>query len=108
MTATESKRTRMRRTPEADPGLKALNKLVGTWRVSGDAAGKTTYAWMDGGRFLIQHGTYQRDGTAYKYMRVIGYEHAPGDALPSKVLTSRVYTDTGDTLDYTSEIDEET
>ena len=36
------------------PDLKALNRLVGTWHVSGGAQGTITYEWMEGGSFLIQ------------------------------------------------------
>ena len=34
--------------------MKALDRLVGTWELSGDSTGTVTYRWMDGGFFLIQ------------------------------------------------------
>jgi hypothetical protein len=35
--------------PTPYPGLKPLDRLVGTWKVSGEAEGETTYEWMEGG-----------------------------------------------------------
>jgi hypothetical protein len=43
--------------PTPAPGLKALgDRLVGTWKISGESEGETTCEWMDGGFFLIQRG----------------------------------------------------
>ena len=42
--------------PTRNPGLKALDKLLGAWKVSGDAKGELSYEWMDGGFFLIARG----------------------------------------------------
>jgi hypothetical protein len=49
------------------------DKLVGTWTISGEAAGETTYEWMAGGYFLIQRGHFKREGTDYEYLQIIGY-----------------------------------
>ena len=38
----------------ADKELAALDRLVGTWRLSGGAAGTIRYRWLEGGHFLIQ------------------------------------------------------
>src|SRR5215208_4524861 len=38
-----------------NPDLKSLDKLVGTWKISGGSEGTVTYEWMEGGFFLIQH-----------------------------------------------------
>ena len=35
--------------------LKALDRLVGTWSVSGGAEGTVRYEWMPGRFFLLQH-----------------------------------------------------
>ena len=90
--------------PQRDPGLRQLNRLVGTWKVSGESEGETTYEWMEGGHFLIQRGVVRRGGTRWTYLGVIGYEHAPGTER-ADAITSRIYTSQGDTLDYTSEMD---
>ena len=35
-------------TPQPNPGLKSLEKLVGTWNVSGpDIAGRVRYEWLE-------------------------------------------------------------
>ena len=34
---------------QPNPALKKLDKLVGTWEVSGGAQGAVTYEWMEGG-----------------------------------------------------------
>ena len=41
------------REPSSD--LKRLDRLVGTWELSGDVWRTVTYEWMEGGFFLIQH-----------------------------------------------------
>ncbi len=94
-------------TTERPAGLAALEKLVGTWKVSGEAQGETTYEWMDGGHFLLQRGVFERAGLKYAYRGVIGYDRAPGGA-PADTITERIYTSSGETLDYTSEIGERT
>jgi hypothetical protein len=39
-----------------NPALKKLERLVGTWRISGpDVEGEVTFEWMESGFFLIQH-----------------------------------------------------
>jgi len=92
-------------TPTPHPGLKALNRLVGTWKVSGETEGETTYEWMEGGFFLIQRGEVKREGEAYRYLQIIGYDRGPG-AEPADAITGRLYTNRGDTLDYTYEGDD--
>ena len=92
--------------PAAD--LTALGRLVGTWELSGDARGRVTYEWMEGGFFLIQRlALLQEDGTESTGMEVIGHERPLG-AEPSADIKSRFYSDTGDTLDYTYELEGDT
>jgi hypothetical protein len=88
--------------PAAD--LKALGRLVGTWELSGDVGGTVTYEWMEGGFFLIQHIDL---GPEAKGMEVIGHERGLG-AEPSADIKSRFYSGSGDTLDYTYELKEDT
>ncbi len=101
----ESETVAKSKVPTRPPGLKVLDKLVGRWKISGGSEGEVTYEWTDGGFFLFQRGEVKRDEGTYKYRGFIGYEHSPG-AEPAKVITSRLYTSTGDTLDYTSEVDD--
>ena len=48
--------------PKPAPGLKPLERLVGTWKVTGDTKGELTYEWMKGGHFLIARGIVEQDG----------------------------------------------
>lgn len=93
--------------PRPDPDLKTLDRLVGTWKTSGGAEGKTRYEWMDGGFFLIQHVDLEQDGEKIKGIEIIGHER-PFGAEPSKEIRSRFYANTGDTLDYVYELDADT
>ena len=107
--ATENDRTAETQASEApirNPGLKALDKLVGTWKVSGEAAGQISYEWMEGGFFLIARGDFEQGGRRTKHIEIIGYDREAG-AEPADVLTSRLYTDRGDTLSYTHEVDDQ-
>lgn len=88
-----------------NPGLDPLNRLVGTWKVSGDTAGQLSYEWMEGGYFLIARGDTEQSGRRTRHIEIIGYDREPG-APPSEVMTSRLYTDGGDTLSYAHEVDD--
>jgi hypothetical protein len=92
--------------PPAD--LKALgDRLVGTWTISGENEGETTWEWMDGGFFLIQRGWSRREGAEQTYLQVIGYDHMPGSE-PADAITGRLYTNHGDTLAYVCELEDDT
>jgi len=60
---------------------------------------------MEGAFFLIARGDTTQGGQRTKQVEIIGYEHAAGGE-PSNVMTSRLYTNCGDTLSYTHEIDD--
>ena len=67
------------RPPRPNPALRGLDKLVGTWDVSGPTiCGRVTFEWMEGGFFLVQridldHGVSRIEGTEY-----IGYDESNG------------------------------
>jgi hypothetical protein len=96
-------------TREPSPALRELDRLVGTWELSGDVGGTVTYEWMKGGFFLIQqiHMLDPEDGSASTGMEVIGHERPLGEE-PSADVKSRFYSDTGGTLDYTYELEGDT
>jgi hypothetical protein len=91
--------------PARNPGLKALDRLVGTWKASGETQGELSYEWLPGGFFLMARGDTEQGGQRTRHIEIIGYDHAVG-AEPSDVMTSRLYTDRGDTLSYTHEVDD--
>ena len=97
-------------TPEPNrpnPDLKSLNRLVGTWQLSGETAGTVSYDWMEGGFFLIQHFDFTLHGHRVKGMEVIGHGQPFGE-VPGPEIRSRVYDSAGNTLDYVYELEENT
>ena len=93
--------------PEPSPGVKALDRLVGTWTVTGGAPGTVTYEWMAGGFFLLQHIDLEQDGQKVHGLEVIGQLRPYGEG-PSEDVHSRYYDSTGGTLDYVYELDGDT
>lgn len=91
------------------PGLKNLDKLVGTWNVSGpDISGQVTFEWMEGGFFLMQHVNFNHSGHEVKGVEIIGYELPFGAEQPSENIKSRYYGSGGETYEYTYEVDDDT
>lgn len=94
--------------PQPYPGLASLNKLVGTWKVSGpDIKGKVTFEWMEGGFFLIQHVDFVHGGHKIKGMEIIGYDRLFGATEPSADIKSHWFDGEGNTFDYTYEVDDD-
>lgn len=88
-------------TPSAD--LQRLDRLVGTWEVSGGTQGTVIYEWMDGGFFLMQHVELGQN----KGLEIIGHLQPFGEAA-SEHIHSRYYGNMGDTLDYVYELEGDT
>jgi hypothetical protein len=86
------------------PALKSLDKLTGTWILSGDAVGRISYEWMEGGFFLIQRVDIEQGGHTIKGMEVIGHERLFGATEESEDIKSRFYDSEGNTLDYVYEM----
>ena len=99
--------TTTQQTASPSPELKKLDKLVGTWKVSGGAKGTIKYEWMEGGFFLIQHVELEHEQKG-KGIEIIGHERLFGTSEPSKELKSRYYDNAGNTFDYVYEIDGDT
>jgi hypothetical protein len=93
--------------PDPNPDLKNLQRLVGTWEMSGDVRGTVNYEWMEGGFFLIQRVDLEQFGQRIKGIEIIGHER-PFGAEPSEEIKSRFYSNTGDTLDYVYELQRDT
>ncbi|MDQ6772969.1 MAG: hypothetical protein M3024_08275 [Candidatus Dormibacteraeota bacterium] len=87
--------------------LRALDRLVGTWSVSGGAEGTVTYEWMEGGFFLIQRFDLTHEGHEVKGVEIIGHLQPFGEESEPE-LKSRAYDNVGNTLDYVYEMDGET
>jgi hypothetical protein len=94
--------------PQPSSELKSLGeRLVGTWEMSGEVHGRVRFEWMEGGFFLIQHVDLEQHGQRIKGVEIIGHER-PFGSEPSKDIKSRFYSNTGDTLDYVYELEEDT
>jgi hypothetical protein len=95
----------MTQQPEPAADLRALDRLVGTWEVTGGVRGRVVYEWLEGGFFLLQHvDLRQEDGQPIKGIEIIGHER-PFGAEPSPEVKSRFYDSLGNTLDYVYELD---
>ena len=89
--------------------LKKLDRLVGTWKVSGpDISGQVIYSWMEGGFFLIQHVDLEQYGQKIKGIEIIGQDREFGVESPSEDIKSRYFGNMGNTFNYTYEILEDT
>ncbi|MGV9325473.1 hypothetical protein [Streptosporangium sandarakinum] len=84
-------------------GLKALDRLVGTWKITGGAEGTVRYEWMPGGFFLLQHVDLSQSGESATGLEVIGNLRPFGEPAGTEVV-SRFYGTSGDTLDYVYEL----
>ena len=94
--------------PKPNPDLKSLDRLVGTWKVSGEAQGQIRYEWAEGGFFLLQHFDLDHGGRKIKGIEVIGHLQSLGET-PSKDIRTRVYSFLdGLTLDYVYELEGDT
>lgn len=85
-----------------DAALRALDRLVGTWKISGGHEGTVTYSWLND--FFLRQDV--RLGDTYGF-EIIGRERTLM-AEPGADITSRYYGDDGSTLDYTYEVDGDT
>ena len=98
----------MNEQPKPNPDLKSLDRLIGTWKQSGELDGEITYEWAEGGFFLIQHVDFIHGGNRIKGMEMIGHE-STFEAAPSTEIKSRFYSFLdGMTLDYVYEMEDDT
>jgi len=91
--------------PQPSPDLRSLDRLVGTWKISGGAHGQIRFERVEGGFFLLQHVNLEFGGRKIKGMEVIGHLHFPGEQ-PASDIHSRFYSFLdGLTLDYVYELE---
>ncbi|MFF4235767.1 hypothetical protein ACFYYL_07885 [Actinomadura geliboluensis] len=92
---------------QPSPELKALDRLVGTWQVTGGAEGTVRYEWMPGRFFLVQHVELTQFGEPVTGMEIIGNLRPFGEPTGSDVV-SRYYDSAGNTFDYVYELEGDT
>src|SRR4028119_178500 len=81
------------------PALRSLDRLIGTWKVSGPGLeGQVTFEWMEGGFFLMQHVQLTQEGQKTHGIEIIGHDK------DSNSLKSHYFGGTGDILEYTWDI----
>jgi hypothetical protein len=90
--------------PQPSLALQQLDRLVGTWQVTGGAEGQVTYRWLEGGFFLLQQIDLFHQGHRIQAIEVIGHAHPFGEE-PSAAITSRIYDNAGNTFDYEYELE---
>jgi len=83
--------------------LRALDRLVGTWAVTGGAEGTVRYEWMAGGFFLRQIVELTQFGEAVSGVEMIGNLRPFGEPAGTDVV-SRYYDSQGNTFDYVYEL----
>lgn len=84
--------------------LKLGKKLIGSWRVSGDAKGKIKFRWLHEGTFLIQDFDLTVFGRRVEGVEIIGRLKRPNQEV-SQEIWSRAYIFTGgETFDYVYEL----
>ncbi|MEU4426524.1 hypothetical protein AB0F81_38370 [Actinoplanes sp. NPDC024001] len=97
----------MSENPQPSADLQALDRLVGTWKVSGGAEGTVRYEWMAGRYFLLQHVELSQFGQTTTGLEVIGNLRPFGEPAGADVV-SRFYDASGNTFDYVYELDGDT
>lgn len=90
---------------EGDPVMRGLDRLAGTWAVSGGAEGQVTYEWLEGRFFLIQRVDLEQFGQRSRGIEIIGRERPFGATEPGQDIRSRYYDNHGNTFDYVYDLD---
>ena len=87
-------------TARPHPALRALDRLVGAWTVTGPdgLSGHVSYAWMPGGAFLVQQVDLVQDGERTRGVEYIGHDETSG------LLRSHYFSASGEVLEYVYEL----
>jgi hypothetical protein len=101
---------------QPDPRLRSLDRLVGTWKVSGpdELDGMVRFEWLEGGFFLVQHFELNQHGHKNKGVEYIGFERSweqmqeSAEDSSHRDITSRIFDNQGNTFTYTWEIEDDT
>src|SRR5215207_3989249 len=93
--AIQETNTQAKQLPQPDPALKRLDRLVGTWELTGrtldaqedNITGRVVIEWMPGGFFLQQRGEMNFMGFKAHSLEILGYNPAT-DTFPATVYSS--------------------
>jgi hypothetical protein len=79
--------------------LRSLDRLVGTWEVTGSLVeGSVRFEWMDGGWFLVQHVELRHGDRAIRGVEYIGFDE------DTRTLRSHFMDNCGSNFTYTWEL----
>jgi len=98
-----TKEDEMSQNTQPSAELTSLDRLVGTWTVTGGAEGTVRYEWMPGRFFLLQHVELSQFGQPVIGLEVIGNLRPFGEPAGADVV-SRFYDVAGNTFDYVYEL----
>lgn len=90
----------MTNTKEPSVDLRRLDRLVGTWQVTGGANGTVRFEWLEGGFFLMQRFDFVHGDHRVKGIELIGHLQSY-NAPRSEDVRSRIYDSEGNTFEYT-------
>jgi len=83
--------------------LQTLDRLVGTWVLEGpDSSGTVRYSWFEGNAFLVQEIDLTGEDGGTRGVEYIGWD--PG----SRTLRSHFFGSSGEILEYTYDITDDT
>ena len=83
-----------------NPALKKLQRLLGTWRVSGSfATGQVRFEEMEGGFFILQHVELIAGGRHIKGVEYVGFDE------DTQTLRSHFMDNHGSNFTYTWDVD---
>jgi hypothetical protein len=86
-----------------DPALRTLDRLVGTWTITGETFnGQTTFEWMDGGFYLVQRSQADHNGREFTAIEYVGFDQ------DTQTLRSHMMDSAGSNFTYTWQIDGDT
>jgi hypothetical protein len=96
--------------PKPNLALRVLDIMVGVWELTGrdlttnaEIRGQSTFAWLEGGFFLVHTFHFAYGGRAFSGVEYIGYDEQSGR------LKTHVFSNQGPgPLEYTWELTEET
>lgn len=84
--------------------LQSLEKLIGSWAITGEAQGHSTYEWAEGGFFIIQHLDFVQADKRMHGMEFIGHEKKLNQAPSPDIKTSLYNFADGMIWNYTYEL----
>jgi hypothetical protein len=80
MTVATQPKTQPEAIQEPIPQLECLERLIGTWEISGETlSGYVSYEWMAGGYFLIQHMELFTESQSLAGVSYIGSDPETGE-----------------------------